>query len=476
MVIRNQKLTPEVLLSAPRRGALVPNHNGTLGLYTVSSYSFETKEETKEIRILDINTGNSTLFSNDPEAHDAKWLGDGTNAIIWLQSGAKGITSIMIGDGDEPTKASYTADVILAPFKNLKTAPLKDGSIAVVMSGLATEDGSLYNEETAAKPPSTGRLYDKTFVRFFDTYMIKQKNVLWYSKLEKSEGIYSLSAPVHNALKGTAFECPFPDTSGLSGDAWFDLGPTGIAFIAMDPNCNPALRFSTDAYFLPIRTFTEPKVGGYRFNSPFTGNYSTVKLSPDGSKVALIQNISNHSIDARLMLATLNLHTAHVHEMLKGKNGLSAWPLTPSGMEWSHDGKQLYITAEDCGRGSLFYASASVHSGSLEPPLPQKLSNNGTVTGYYSLDNESQKILVSSNSLVENSLYQIIDASDSSVATIVNSSSKNGLKFGLSHKQVSEMYFEGAGDYCVQAWIMIAKGYFFFSSKSLGFTTHAWTQ
>jgi len=119
MGIKPKSFTPEVLLSAPRQGPAIPNHDGTLALYSVSTYSFDDHETTKEIQILDIKTGSSYLFTNDSEAHDAQWLGDGTNAIMWLQSGAKGITNLMIGDGDEPTKPSYTADVIPAPFSNL---------------------------------------------------------------------------------------------------------------------------------------------------------------------------------------------------------------------------------------------------------------------------------------------------------------------------------------------------------------------
>lgn len=188
------------------------------------------------------------------------------------------------------------------------------------------------------------------------------------------------------------------------------------------------------------------------FNS--TQDMLTRQYCSEGSKAVLIQSINKHSVDTRLLLAPLNLHSAKCHEILKGKNGLSAWQLSPSGVEWSRDGKHLYITAGDCGRQSLFTIDPSICPDSEETPLPKKLLHNGTVTGCYPLENESQKLLVSSNSLVESSVFQIIDASDPSDAIIVSSSSKNGLKFGLSHKQVSEMYFEGAGDYCVQAWVV----------------------
>lgn len=114
----------------------------------------------------------------------------------------------------------------------------------------------------------------------------------------------------------------------------------------------------------------------------------------------------------------------------------------------------MYIHAEDCGRGSLFSAAASIPNGCEKVILPRKLTHEGEIAGFFPLHDDSQKLLVSSSSLVENSVFQIIDASDPSDVTIVNSSSKNGLKFGLSHNQIGEFYFEGAGDYCVQAWVV----------------------
>jgi dipeptidyl aminopeptidase/acylaminoacyl peptidase len=77
------------------------------------------------------------------------------------------------------------------------------------------------------------------------------------------------------------------------------------------------------------------------------------------------------------------------------------------------------------------------------------------VSGYYPLKKgKDDKLLVSSSSFIENSVYRIIDISEKADPVIVSSMSKHGSKLGLSHAQVSEMYFEGAGEYCVQAWVV----------------------
>lgn len=463
MVIKAKSFTPEVLLSAPRRGPAIPNHDGTLALYSVSTYSFDDHEETKEIWILDIKTGSSTLFTNDSEAHDAQWLGDGTNAIIWLQSGPKGITSLMIGDGDEPSKASYTADVILAPFSNLKLKPLTDGTIACVMTGLATPEGSLYNEETAEKPKSSARIYDHLLVRYWNKYIIPQRSVIWYSKLAKSDGKYSLAAPVHNALKGTDFECPFDDESGDGSDA-FDISTTGILFSSWKRSEDLNVS-SPNVYYIPLSTFVEEETPKPRRidTRDYHGFTTNPRFSPCGKKAALLVTPDIATFfEQRLMLIPDLSTSLHAMDVLNAA-GSSSWELFPSGFEWSADGKCIYMTADDCGRVKLF----SLPLSSLisdEETTPTMLTHDGAVSAYYSLGSNGEKLLVSSTSLVDNSTYSIIDCSEPENKTIISSWSKNGLKLGLDPKQVSEMWFEGAGDYCVQAWV-VKPSYFDESKK-----------
>jgi len=101
MTIRAKKFTPEVLLSAPRRSAAVPNADGTLALFTVSTYSFQSHTKSAEIRILDIQNGQTKLLSSDSNASEPTWLGD-KNLVLWLKGGEKGTTSLILADADNP--------------------------------------------------------------------------------------------------------------------------------------------------------------------------------------------------------------------------------------------------------------------------------------------------------------------------------------------------------------------------------------
>ena len=93
MTIRANQFTPEVLLSAPRRSAATPNSGGTLALYTVSTYSFQSHSKSAELKALDLKTGQSTLLTNDVNTSEPNWLE--SNTAIWLQGGEQGTTNLL---------------------------------------------------------------------------------------------------------------------------------------------------------------------------------------------------------------------------------------------------------------------------------------------------------------------------------------------------------------------------------------------
>jgi hypothetical protein len=109
MTIRANKFTPEVLLSAPRRSAATPNSSGTLALFTVSTYSFQSHSKSADIRVLDIKTGQSTLLTDNLNASEPTWL-DG-NAAIWFQGGDNGVTNLMVADASKPDRFDLNHDV-----------------------------------------------------------------------------------------------------------------------------------------------------------------------------------------------------------------------------------------------------------------------------------------------------------------------------------------------------------------------------
>jgi dipeptidyl aminopeptidase/acylaminoacyl peptidase len=441
----------QVLISAPRRTAAVPNPAGTLALFTVSTYSFETHSKTSEIRVLDLKTGQSKVLTKDVNASEPTWLGK-DNLLVWLRGGEKGTTNLVIADVDNLESTPEVVTSFNGSLSNPKVVPLDSNTFALALTGLATPDGDLYNPETAKKPLSTGKVYSSLFVRQWDAYVTENKSTIWYTTLKVHQGVRMYTAPLTNALKGHSLqlESPVPPFGG-AGD--FNISKNGIVFVAKDPKLDPANHTKTDTYFIPLKTFTERQAPSPQIIK--TGNlkgYSQSPVfSPDAKSVVFTRMKSDQyeSDKSRLLLVPDITDLTNVQEFFETKDGEGKWDLRPEGVTFSKDGSELYVTAEENGRGKLFKLPASPRHAT---ELPVAIVSDGTVTDTKLLPDG--KLLISSNSLVDNSTYSIIDPSNPSGISTVSSVSKSGKAFGLSQDQVDEFWYEGAEDYNVHAWVL----------------------
>ena len=151
----------------------------------------------------------------------------------------------------------------------------------------------------------------------------------------------------------------------------------------------------------------------------------------------------------RLLLLKEVTDLTNVQEFYETSDGEGSWDLRPDSIVWSSDGEELYVTAEENGRGKLFKLPASPRHAK---DLPIAIVNDGTVSSAKLLP--QNRLLVSSSSLVDNSTYSIVEPAKAKVNSVISSNSKNGKTFGLSQDQVDEFYYEGAEDYSVHAWII----------------------
>jgi len=100
MTLKAIKFTPEVMLSAPRRSAAVPSPDGTKTLFTVTTYSFESHKKTSQFRVLDIESGQSTLLVEDLGSSEPTWIGD--DEFIYFKGAEKGKTLLVADSVSQP--------------------------------------------------------------------------------------------------------------------------------------------------------------------------------------------------------------------------------------------------------------------------------------------------------------------------------------------------------------------------------------
>ncbi|KAL8823485.1 MAG: hypothetical protein Q9191_005809 [Dirinaria sp. TL-2023a] len=454
------KFTPEVLLSAPRRSAAVPNAKGTLALYTVTTYSFESHRKTSEIRAINIFNGQSTLITNDEHAGDPHWLGDG-NELIWLKAGgnengkeaSKTKTDIVVGSVDEIGK-EYTAATVCGSIADIKLKALDQERIAFAfVAKVRPEDGSMFNPDDEPKRYTSGKLYDSVMVRHWDKYVTPQRNTIWYGLLQRDlDGRYKMLGPV-NALKGSPLESPIAPFGGADH---FDLSTNGIIFVAKDPALSPAFNTKCDFYYVPIEDYTKAPSSMPRKAQVkgLEGAATSPVFSPEGNSAAYLKMKQNgyESDKNRIILVPDLSKLSDTVEVLSSDDGKGLWDRSPGGVRWSNDGKMLLLQAEESGRGLLFKLAVPISPPDLDS-LPEPVTKSGYLSNTFPLAANSSELLVSSTNLVDNSVYTIIDPANPASARQISSNSRDGSSFSLSKDQISEIWFPGAKQK-VHAWVI----------------------
>ncbi|EFX03014.1 oligopeptidase family protein [Grosmannia clavigera kw1407] len=522
MVLKATKFTPEVLLSAPRRSAGAPNSTGKKVLYTVSTYSFREHRKASQIRVLDVKSGESTVLYEDPAYTEPVWIG--SDEFLFLKAGDKGTTHLLLGDASRPGSPPTGIRTFDGGLSNLKVLPLSDGAIAIALTGLSDKTGLLFNPDSDAekgKPThTTARVYSKLFVRHWDAYVTENRQTVWYGRLErtgensaKTSGRYSLVSNgqangLTNALAGTKLQSPVPPFGGSSD---FALGPHGIAFVSRDPAYNEAIYTVSNLYFIPIKTYAEPKplAPPYAVKTGALAGYSAGPVfSPSGNSL-VFSRMRSHQYESdkpRLLLVPEIeklgadiIGKSDEFEFYETEDGVGAWDARPDAVAWSADGAELFVTAEHHGRNALYrLPSDPRHTTSFGAPQLlvgghevfedekidashddsgsgvtgdesvgfRRLGGHGSVSDVRLLasgiDGDT-RLFLSLNSLVDNSFFCILDPEPTAVSTskfprtilqAVSSQSRHGSAFGLSPKQVGEIWYKGAGNYQVQALVV----------------------
>ncbi|ETN42644.1 uncharacterized protein HMPREF1541_01801 [Cyphellophora europaea CBS 101466] len=446
------------MLQAPRRSPATPSPDGKLAVFTQSTYSFETHSKTNEISVLDIINGQTLTISKDSKASEPKWLGDGYE-LVWLKECDNGNTSLVICDAGQPGKP-YTAGTVPGPVSNLKLCVIKPGMVAVAVAGQANPDGSLHSPKDDQKSHSSARVYDSLFVRHWDKYVTAQQNSIFTGLLQKSipkvtsrTGRYNLLG-FQNALVGTKLESPVPPFGGTDH---FDIGRKGLTFVAKDPDVDPATHTKCNLYFIPkedLMDMSNPEP--IRFDVPgLEGAASSPVFSPDGSNIAFLKmKTDGYESDRNRIVLVHDFANADFRcsEAMAPSDPEKAWDRSPSAVMWTVDGKSLLLQAEDTGAGCLFKLDLT------NPPLPgwkpTQLTFGGYITDVAPASDSSPLLFVSGNTLVDNSVYTIVDPTSPEKAQVVSSLMEGGSMFGLSPSQVSSLWWKGANDHPVHALMM----------------------
>jgi dipeptidyl aminopeptidase/acylaminoacyl peptidase len=447
MVRRAKKFTPEVLLSAPRRSPGVPNSNGSKILYSVSTYSFTDHSRTSEIKVLYVDSKETFLVTDASGASEPNWIND--SDVLLLTPGKKtGTTELYIGSPKDWAKTKYLAGTVNGPASNIKLKELKEGDgYIIALTAPAKPDGSIYNEADAPKKNTSGMVYDSVFVRHWDTYVTPIRDSIWFGTLSKSKGSkYELSG-LTNALVGTRLQCPIPPFGGSSD---YDISVHGIAFVAKDPDLDPSTHTRQNLY---IGSWKSPGVeleSLWKLPLSFSlGATSNPTFSNDGYSVAFTSmEEDGYEADRNQLYLLVDIRGSSEQAQVLAGPTSEFWDRSVSSINWGPDDKYIYVTADDLGNIGLF--EIEVYNAKAGTKV---IISEGGISDVSPLSDG--RIFVSGSSLIDNSIYYIIDpASDSvSAKSLISSYSNSGSAFGLSPSQIDQFTFQGY-DSPVHAWMV----------------------
>jgi dipeptidyl aminopeptidase/acylaminoacyl peptidase len=416
----------------------------------VSTYSFEHHRKTSQVRLLDIETQHTELLYEDATYSEPTWIEE--DRILLLKNSEKGSwTKLLLADVSKPGAEPKEIACFAGALSGLKLCRLSKHKVAFAITALATPKGKLYNPDLDKDSRSTGKVFSSLFVRHWDSYVTENTKAIWYGCLETHKHGYNLSTPdLVNALAGTKLQSPVPPFGG-AGD--FDIGPKGIAFVSRDPDLIPALYTKSDVYFVPLSTFTEQRPKPQLIKTGRLQGYAgSPTFSPDGRALAFTKMRSRQyeSDKTRLMIVPDISDLSAVQEFYETEDGEGGWDARPESIVWSEDGTELYVTAEQCGRGMLWKLPSAPEKAT---DMPDCLLSDGTVTEVHRMCPDAPRLLISGSTLVDNSWYASLEPSRKGFR-ILSSNSKQGKSFGLSKSQCDEIWFKGAGDYQVHALVM----------------------
>ncbi|KAJ5171894.1 hypothetical protein N7492_004487 [Penicillium capsulatum] len=452
-------LTPEQLISAPRRSEAIPNPSGNVALFSTSQYSFESHRSTKWWSLIDLETGKVSQLTNDSNVSEVVWLGSNDSGLLYINGtnpDVPGGVELWISDTAHFAQSRYKAASLPASLSGLKIANVESGDIHFLVYGQSYGNGTAYNEDVAVKPHSTARIYDSIYVRHWDTWLTTTFNavfsgVLKAKKDEKSQTRYTSAGPLKNLVASVKnLESPYPPY-GDSSD--YDLSADGkwAVFKSKAPELPRANHTASYIYLVPHDGSQKPRaINGP--DSPGTpkgvrGDSSSPAFSPDGKRVAYLQMADiSYEADHR----TLYLHTI-------GSNKTNAalvknWDRSSDTVKWTADGKKLIAGTEDRARGKLFLIPADAG----DDLVPSNFTSGGTVNAHHKLPDGS--VLITSSSMWSSWTLSIANPEKGVTKTLFSANKVDAELHGLGPADIDEFYYKGNWT-DIQSWIVYPSGF-----------------
>jgi len=332
--------------------------DGGAVVYSVRSTDLKAN---KGINALWIAQGGKTrrLAASDGGASDASWSGDGRT--IYFLSGRSGSDQVWRTDAS----GVQATQVTRLPLDVGAYRVSADGRTLVVSMAVFPDCGTpactvaRTTERKADK--ASGQVYDKLFVRHWDTWADGARNHLFALKLSANGAAAGEATPLTPHLDGDVPSKPF------GGAEDFALSPDGKSVFFSVRMAGRTEPWSTnfDIWRAPVDG-AGPAVDLTKENPAWDAEPT---VSPDGRFLAYRAQTKPGFESDRFGVWVMDLATGAKHEVAPN------WDRSAEHIAWSRDGHSLLANADDVGVTRLF--NIDVATGGVTP-----LTDRGHVGDY----------------------------------------------------------------------------------------------
>jgi len=343
-----QPFTYQDLITANRLSDPQVSPDGRKVVYAVRATDLERNRGVSSLYIQDLrgDAQPRRLTISDQGANTPRWAADGK---LYFLSGKSGSSQLWVST-DEGATATQATDL---PLDVNAYRLSRDGAKAAVSLAVFPDCADLNCSVERSKAPAqgSGRVYDRTFVRHWDTWGDATQNHLFVVNLENGR---QTGAPVWvtKGFDGDVPSKPFGDESD------FTFTPDGGAVVFSGRAAGKSEPWSTN--FDLFRTDGLTDSGRLQNLTADNEAWDAGPVfSPDGRTLAY-RAMERPGFEAdRFAILLRDMETGQVRQVAAN------WDRSADSLKWSPDGRTLYVTAGDVGQTRLFAVNAA--SGAVVP-------------------------------------------------------------------------------------------------------------
>lgn len=348
--------------------------DGRYALYTVRSTDYAANKGVTAIYLLDLGKGGQPVKLVD-KASTPRWAPQGD--AFYYTAAKDGVSQLWrrgFANGKAFDSATQVTHVAL-DVDGYKISP--DGKKALLSYEVYTDCADLActkeRLDGRAADKSSGTVYNKLFVRHWDTWEDGRRSQLYIADINGGESAQPVL--LSRGIDGDVPSKPF------GGDDEFSFSPDGqtVYFDARIAGNSEPWSTNFDVYSVPADGSAAPK----NLTADNLAWDANPVASPDGKTLYYLAMKEPGSEADRFAIMALDLSSGQKHEVDP------SWDRSAGGLQISEDGKTLYATTDDNGQHPLFAIDAA--TGKVT-----KLVADGSV-GAYSLG--KSRVLLSRDDL-----------------------------------------------------------------------------